>query len=452
MNKKVLSIALVSMMSLGLFAACAPKDDTNNNDNTENTTTAANNQTDAPAKPVELKVKTSYGGDDGNAANYKNTVKAYQEASGNTIKDSSETYLEDTKVKIMTDFEVGAEPDVLFYYNGADSNTIVTGGKVVDIATIRAEFPDYASNMKDDMLPASPANGKIYSVPVNGFWESMFVNKTVVEAANVAVPGPDYTWDQFLKDCEAVKNNGATPIAASLFEVPNYWFEFTTYNFLDNKSLNTMPTSVDDKYGQAWVNGLNDMKDLYEKGYFPKNTLTALDAETYNLMVQDKAAFFIDGSWKCGAFEKDMADTLDHIVMAFPPAKNDRKASDIIGGLSMGYFITQKCWDDADKRAAAVDFINYMTTDEAVSLFTQGGQVTALKNGATAPEVKSSLVTSVYEMNAKVTGVQPPVEDNMEAKGVRAPFFQSVKDIVTGKTDATKAVTDVLAAHAESLQ
>lgn len=452
MNKKVLSIALVSMMSLGLFAGCG-KDDKPNDNNTTTTTAAGGDATTAaPSGPVTLKVKTSYGGDDGNATNYKNVVKAYEEASGNTIKDSSETYLDDTKVKIMTDFEVGAEPDILFYYNGADSNTIVSGGKVVSIDTIREVFPDYASNMDDARMGASPVDKKNYSVPVNGYWESLFVNKTVTDAANVAVPGTDYTWDQFLTDCEAVKASGATPIAASIFETPNYWFEFCAYNFLDRDSLNVMPETVDDRFGQAWVNSLNDLKTLYEKGYFPANTLTALDAETYNLMVQDKAAFFIDGSWKVGSFEKDMADTLDHIVMAFPPAKNDRAATDIIGGLSMGYFITTKCWEDESKRAAAVDFINNMTSDETVSLFSQSGQVTALKNGASAPAETSSLIKSVYEMNAKVTGVQPAVEDNMDAKGVRVPFFQGIKDIVTGKSDSTQAVTDVLAAHYESLK
>ena len=62
--------------------------------------------------------------------------------------------------------------------------------------------------------------------------------------------------------------------------------------------------SADDEYGKAWVNGINDIKDLYEKGYFPDNTLTASDSETFELFTSDKAAFLIDGSWKVVVLKK----------------------------------------------------------------------------------------------------------------------------------------------------
>ena len=45
--------------------------------------------------------------------------------------------------------------------------------------------------------------------------------------------------------------------------------------------------------GQKWAAGLNDIKDLYEKGYFPVNTLTATDAETVQLFGDGEAAFLI---------------------------------------------------------------------------------------------------------------------------------------------------------------
>ncbi len=33
----------------------------------------------------------------------------------------------------------------------------------------QAFYPDYAANMKDDTMPASPVDGKVYAVPVNGY-------------------------------------------------------------------------------------------------------------------------------------------------------------------------------------------------------------------------------------------------------------------------------------------
>ena len=198
---------------------------------------------------------------------------------------------------------MGSESDVLFYFNGVDSNPFVEAGKVVSIDEIRQTYPDYASNMKDGMLGASPLDGKNYSIPMNGYWEGMFVNKAVCEAANVEIPGPATTWDEFLETCQKIKDAGYTPIAASFAEIPHYWFEFCIYNYLTPATHNIVPASVADKHGTAWVDGIEDMKLLYEYGFLPENTLSATDGETFLLFMDGKAAFLIYGSWKVGGIE-----------------------------------------------------------------------------------------------------------------------------------------------------
>ena len=198
--KKTLAMLLVLVLMLSLVSVAAFAD-----------------------KAVTLNVVTSYGGDDGNRKNFENAVKAYEESTGNKVNDGSATSNEEWKAKVLTDFETGSEPDVLFYFTNADAEPFISAGKVVSLEEIRAEYPDYAGNMKDSMM-AVAADGKQYAVPSSGYWENMFVNKKVLEDCGVAVPGPDYTWDQFLADCETIKEAGYTPIACSLVEVPHYWF------------------------------------------------------------------------------------------------------------------------------------------------------------------------------------------------------------------------------------
>ena len=368
-------------------------------------------------KSVKLSVTTTYAGEDTNAQNYKDAVAAWESKTGNKVDDSSATSDETFKSRITTDFETGSEPDVLFFFNGVDSNQFVEQGKVVSVDEIRKEYPDYASNMKDDMLGASPVDGKNYSIPVNGFWEGMFVNKEVLKKAGVDVPTKDTTWDEFLQMCEKIKKAGYTPIAASLLEIPHYWFEYSIYNFDSPTTHNTVPAKVDDAAGKAWVSGLEDIKTLYEKGYFPANTLTAKDDETFQLFTNDKAAFLCDGSWKVGGIESAVKDPENYTV-TYVPGKGDRKSTDIIGGISMGYYITKKAWDDPEKRAAAVDFVEYMTSDEMVSKFAGTG----------------------------VTAISPAVQDNL-SEAVRKPIFGEMSSIVQGKTavkDAVQAVIDKL--------
>ncbi|MBQ3211394.1 MAG: carbohydrate ABC transporter substrate-binding protein, partial [Oscillospiraceae bacterium] len=249
------------------------------------------------AEGVTLNVVTSYGGDDGNRKNFEAAVAAYEEATGNKVNDGSATSNEEWKAKVLTDFETGSEPDVLFFFTNADAEPIISAGKVVSIEDIRAEYPEYAANMKDSMM-AVASDGKQYAVPSSGFWENMFVNKAVLEACGLEVPGPDYTWDQFVADCQVILDNGYTPIACSLFEVPHYWFEFAVMNNGTLANHLEVPTVadgalVDDAVAQKWIAGLEDIKALYEAGFFPENTLTATDAETVALFGEGEAAFLI---------------------------------------------------------------------------------------------------------------------------------------------------------------
>ena len=398
------------------------------------------------ADGTSLNVVTSYGGDDGNRGNFEAAVAGFEAATGVKVNDGSATSNEEWKAKVLTDFETGSEPDVLFYFSNADAEPFVSAGKVVSIAEIRAEYPEYATNMKDGML-AVAADGKTYAVPSYGYWENMFVNKAVLDACGVAVPGPDYTWEQFIADCETIKANGYTPIACSLFEVPHYWFEFVVMNngtladHLEVPTVDAEGNLVMDAVAAKWIAGLNDLKDLYERGFFPANTLTATDAETVALFGEGEAAFLIDGSWKVGYFTSNHPDNLEDYAVAYVPAKGDRVASEAIGGISMGYFITRKAWEDPAKREAAVKFVEYVTSDAVLSTFVTT-EVTALSNGA-KPTGLNLIQQSAADANANITGIAGAVQDTLTAEA-RGDLFANIQNVVTGKITAEEAVASAI--------
>ncbi len=441
--KKTIALILVLAMCLTAFAACQPTAPATTEEPAATEAAAAATEAPAVAEPVSLTVVTSYGGDDGNRANYEAALAGYETATGNKVLDASATSNEEWKAKVMTDFETGTEPDVLFYFNGNDSDAIVSAGKVVSLDDIRAAYPEFATNMKDDMLVPSAVDGKVYSVPVNGYWESMYVNTKVLEAAGVTLPGADYTWDQFLADCQKIKDAGFTPVAVSLQEVPHYWFEFSVYNNGNTANHLNVPATADDETGMKWAKGLEDIKALYDAGYLPENTLTATDAETVQLVADGQAAFLIDGSWKIGFFQTNCADHLGDFALTYVPAKGERQATDLIGGISMGYYIPKKAWDDPAKRDAAVKFVEFMTSDEQVSIFSVTA-VTALKNGVTPADNLDSLQKSAIAMCAGATSVVGAVQDKLTSEQ-RGDLFANVKNIVTAKITAADAITSALA-------
>ena len=395
---------------------------------------------------ITLNVVTSYGGDDGNRRNFEAAVAAYEAFSGNRVNDGSAVSNEEWKTKVLTDFETGSEPDVLFFFLNADADPIIHAGKVVSIQEIRQTYPDYASNMKDSMMAVAP-DGKQYAVPAAGFWENLFVNRTVLEDCGVALPGPDYTWEQFLADCRTIQNKGYIPIACSLFEVPHYWFEFAVMNngsledHLEVPTVDAGGNLVDDDAARKWVAALEDIRSLYEAGFFPENTLTATDAETAAMFGDGQAAFLIDGSWKVDYFTEKYPNSLDDFAVVCVPGKNDRPATDAVGGISMGYFITRKAWENPEKQAAAVEFVSWLTSDEVLSSFVTT-EVTALVNGAT-PSGLNALQQSAADCNANVTGVVGAVQDTITPEA-RADLFANIQKVVTGHITAAAAVESAM--------
>ncbi len=471
MKKRVIAAMLAGIMVFSV-TACG-KDESTGSSDTQTTggteessadTEAAADTADAadteseeaeqPAAPVEIVVTTTFAGEDASAQAYKDGVKAWEEQTGNTVADTSASSDETFKTRVVTDFETGSEPDVLFFFNGADANSFIEAGKVLSIDEIRTEYPEYASNLNDDLITPSLVDGKKYAIPVKGFWEAMFVNTEVLEAAGVEVPGADYTMDMFKEDCEKIKAAGYAPIAAALGDIPHYWWEFAIYNHQSPATHLDIPGSVDDETGQAWVSGLNDIKELYELGYFPDNTLSATDDETFALFTEGKAAFLIDGSWKTDGILKacqsdpDDPSTLDEEKLAkfdvtYIPGNGDRKATDLVGGFSMGYYITRKAWDDPEKRAAAVSFVEFMTSDEIVPTFAEH-TASPLNN---APDVDPSkfneLQIKSMEMMAGVTSLTDAVQDLFQGD-CRVSTFDGMPEIVTGRIDAADAVAEGL--------
>lgn len=403
-------------------------------------------QENAQTAPVTLRVVTSYGSEDGNRRYYEAAVAEYERTTGNVIQDYSDTSNEEWKAKVLADFETGSEPDVLFFFTNADAEPLIRANKVVSVAEIRQSYPDYAENMDAAKLPMA-SDGQCYAVPIMGYWEYLYVNKAVLADCGVEFPGADYSWEQFLEDCAVIRDKGYTPIACSLAEVSHYWFEFAVMNngslanHLQVPSLDADGNLIDDAVSRKWIAGLEDIRMLYEAGFFPYNTLTVGDAQTVAMFGEGKAAFLLDGSWKVGYFTENYADSLENFAVCYVPAKGERSATQTIGGISTGFFITRKAWENPEKRDAAVEFVRQLTSDAVIDTFVST-EVTARRT-QTVPEGLDPLQQSAAYTLAGTDDMVGAVQDAISGEA-RASLFSNIQKVVTGELSAHDAVEQAM--------
>ena len=229
--------------------------------------------------------------------------------------------------------------------------------------------------------------------------------------------------------------------------MPHYWFEFAVLNrggvdaHLQLPRLDETGALTDDSVSEAWIAGLEDIRLLYERGFFAENTLTAGDAETVAMFGDGEAAFLLDGSWKVGFFSENYADRLDDFAVCCVPAQSGRQPSETVGGISTGYFITRKAWDDPEKREAAVTFVSQLTSDAVIGQFVTT-ETTALASPI-VPAGGNSLYQSAARMNAAVTEYVGAVQDALSGEA-RSSLFSNIPNIVTGRITAHDAVEQAM--------
>lgn len=429
--KKILAMILALVMCISLVA-CGEK-----------------TTDDGEIVPTDsINVVTSMGGDDWMRGTYEATFTAWQEETGITVNDGSATADEAWKAQVINDYQIGSEPDVLYYFVGSDADPIIEANGFVTIDEIRAEYPDFAANMNDDLLPAA-SDGKKYSIPLVGYWEGMFVNEDVCTAAGVEVPDADTTWDEFITICQTIKDAGYTPIAMSFNAAEGvcYIIEHTIMNAGGVADHLTVPAAIDDQAAKNWIAGMDAVMELYNYGFFPENVSTNTHGDAMALVQEGKAAFWVSGSWN-DALDADLEG---NYTVTYFPGSDKRAASEIIAGLSMGFYISRSAWEDLSKRDAVVSFVEAMTTTDVVLAYAGPNRSTSLKADELAGASTDGLTgvqIDAIDFCGGATAVTGAAQDGFNATA-RGVFFGHAADIAAGtmtSADALQAALDSIEA------
>jgi multiple sugar transport system substrate-binding protein len=182
---RCLSVLAVGIVLSLLLAACAP-------------VTPAAEQ--APAVTV-LRVGT---GDSGDGLNpHQQIIQAYEDQNLNVIVQLEPVAGRDYYARLLTQLAAKAAPDIMQIGDDAVPSFVQKGAFVPLDGCIAANQFDTGIYLPGLLTPGQ-VDGKQYLLPKDYSPLAVYYNKKLFDAAGVAYPSPDWTWDDLLATAQAL--------------------------------------------------------------------------------------------------------------------------------------------------------------------------------------------------------------------------------------------------------
>lgn len=206
------------------------------------------------------------------------------------------------------------------------------------------------------MKQVKEINGEVYSVPRYYSSVGMIYNKKIFEQMQLTEP---QTYDELITVCRTLKKNGITPLtvgAGNLWHLKN-WCNVLFYNDVLMQEpnwivlrSNGVVSWMDDEPMQF----LTDFKELFDEEYVEENFASTTDAETIEVLVEERAAMVCTGTWMFSQILK--TDPEFEIGWFFLPNRETEPAVELNGDWE--WAVTASC-EENGLYETAVDFLEF---------------------------------------------------------------------------------------------
>ncbi|RXZ81693.1 extracellular solute-binding protein [Paenibacillaceae bacterium] len=379
-----------------------------------------------PAKDVSLRVFSTFGGTDAAREAFQAALDEFT-ASNPNVKIENEVMSandDSFRTKVNTDMTTGNEPDLLFYFVGADAQDFVNAGKVVPLNGLLDADADWKNGFSPNALENTrQKDGNIYAVPLTGYYEGLFVNKQLFADNNLELPTD---WDKLKKAVETFAANGIIPLSAP-FDQSHYLIE---HFILTAAGPEGQSKGLADGIDPNWEKGYAAMKELYELGAFPKDAATIDLGMASNYYGEGKAAMILEGSWAFGGFtDQEVKDNTT--IIPFPVVPGGvGSGNDIIGGFGSGFYLSKATHDNADKKDTAIALMKHMTSPAIIQ------KIASANGGAPAADVEilglPQAAVDGFAMSANSASITTPVDSKISQETFTT-LRAGVQQVVTGK-------------------
>ena len=368
--------------------------------------------------------------------------KAFEDKYPNIkIKRNSQAF-DDLKNQVSLALSGDDVPDVVQVNNArADMGQFVKAGQLVDL-TPYSDAYGWEDRFSDSVLSkvrySSDATtfgeGNLYGLPQTGEVVGIFYSTKKLESLGAELPT---TWEEYFAILDDAKAAGEQPMVLGNIEKwpALHVFGPMQAHFVDPEEVVMLAMG---NAGASWVDepnteAMEQFQAWGEQKYFGPSP-NGLDYDpAWTEFTKGTGVFLPAGNWLAAEMEPTMGDDLH--FMAPPPAKDGTPAT--TGGTGIPFSIPAK----AKNIEAAVAYIDFITTEDAMQIIADNGGMPVLRTKELAPE--SGIQKEIFEAFDDVSnnGTLLPYLD------YATPSFsdtagQGLQEVLGGQKTASEVLQD----------
>lgn len=232
----------------------------------------------------------------------------------------------------------GELPDIVIM-DGCGMASFISMDLFGDISDADINWDEYMEGpMESTML-----DGKHYGIPFATNCTALFYNKDLFDAAGIAYPDENTTWDEFHEMAKALTKDGVTGFGNAATNTDEGTFQCLQWLYTAGGSY----TDIEDGKDAYTL-----MQDMIADGSWSKECVNWTQSDVNNNFMAGNLAMQQNGPWQIPGIEENAAD-LNYGVTTLPRKDaNSEQATSILGGENMGVV-------KQDNMDGAIAFLKY---------------------------------------------------------------------------------------------
>lgn len=365
--KKLLSLLLVLVMIVSVFAACGSSAPEQKATDAPAAAPAEEPAKEAPKPAEEVHINFFHWKGEEQAI-WDEVIASFQDANPNIVVDMEILPEDQFYTTLQARVMAGKGLDVFMINPGSRFNSYLKADPFMDLTG-----QPFLADLSENFLTSGQADGKQYIVPLSKSFVPLFYNKAIFEELNLTVP---QTWEEFMAACEAIKQAGYEVVSTGMAEsYTSTWpFASLVVEFSENLDLYRDLASGKIKFtDELFYKILTPMKEMADKGYILEGASGTKFDTSMTLFVSGKAAMLNTGTWSVGAIQAANPD-LDFSVMLVPaPGGN------LVAGVAPAQAVSIS--KNSEHPEECLKFMEYIFSKEVMELYgNKTGQEVPNKN------------------------------------------------------------------------